>query len=274
MGRRKSKPHRSVGIVLGSNDAAEQSELDKQRSLESKEAKKNELDEVDEPYFVEVDRSGWVSDDHLDISEVVLMNLNFGEGFSGHELSEEFYWDDKYSLRFRLCNVREYVDRIKLGHWPVLSLTDIFIEFIEKPTMEDMKTWPVILSGSLDGSDEGISGLVHLASLKFMTLRPVMEVGLSRDMPSIRMRVEMLRSAFDACESLLDNTRQLWKKSMMNVMAWLRPEVVTSEARYGVTKSVEMDIDAHAEMADANSNPKKSGRFDVAAFYEAIKPSK
>ena len=277
MGRKKSKPHRSVGIVLGSNDTAEQAELDKEESLKFEEAKKNELDES---YFVEVDRSGWISDDHLDISEVVLMNLNFREGFSGHELSEEFYGDNKtYSLRFRLCNVNEYVDRMKLGHWPVLPSTDIFLEFTEKPKIEDMGmadmgTCSVILSGSFDGSDEGISGLVHLTSLKFVTLRPIMEVGLSKDMSSVRMRVEMLRSAFGACESLLDNTRQLWKKSMMNVMAWLRPEVLTSEARYGVGKATEVDFDTHTEIADNNSNRKKRGRFDVASFYEAIKPSK
>ncbi|PON48604.1 Cdk-activating kinase assembly factor [Trema orientale] len=274
MGRRKSRPHRSVGIVLNINDSAEQTELDKQRSLESEETKKKEFDKIDEPYFVEVDRSGWISGDHLDISEVVLIDLNFREGFSGHELGEEFYGDNKYSLRFRLCNVNQYVDRIKLGHWPVLSSTDIVLEFIEKSMMEEMETCSVLLSGSFDGSDEGISGLVHLTSLKFMTLRPVMDVGVSEGTPSLRMRVEMLRSAFDACESLLDNTRQLWKKSMMNVMAWLRPEVVTSEARYGVGKSVAMDSDVRTEMADASSDPKKSGRFDVAGFYEAIKPSK
>ena len=67
MGRKKSKPQCSVGIVLGSNDTTEQAELE--------EAKKNEL----EPYFVEVDHSSWILDDHLDISKVVLMNLNFKE---------------------------------------------------------------------------------------------------------------------------------------------------------------------------------------------------
>jgi len=83
---------------------------------------------------------------------------------------------------------------------------------------------------------------------------------------SFRVRVEMLRNAFDACDSLVDNTRQLWKKSMKNVMAWLRPEIMTSEARYG-SKWID------SEMEDA-SNSIKSGRFDVAGFYEAIKPSK
>uniref|UniRef100_A0A803NY48 E3 ubiquitin-protein ligase SHPRH n=1 Tax=Cannabis sativa TaxID=3483 RepID=A0A803NY48_CANSA len=272
MGRKKNRPQRSVGIVLNSNETDEQTELGRKRSLKSGEAKKND---VEEPYFVEVDRSGWISDAHLDISEVVLMNLNFREGFSGHELSADFLRDEKYLLRFQLCNVNKCVDRIKLGHWPVLPSTDIFLELIEKPAMEEeMGTCSVILSGTFDGSDEGITGLVHLTSLKFMTLRPIMEVGLSKDTASLRMRVEMLGNAFDACESLLDNTREIWKKSMMNAMAWLRPEVVTSEARYGARKCAEMDFDVHTEIAEENSNPKKSGRFDVAGFYEAIKPPK
>ncbi|PQQ10845.1 hypothetical protein Pyn_34388 [Prunus yedoensis var. nudiflora] len=93
-------------------------------------------------------------------------------------------------------------------------------------------------------------------------------------MSTIRVRVEILKSAFDACESLLDTTRQLWKKSMLNVMAWLHPEVMTSEARYRVSKSTEMEADLHTQTGEANSGPSKHARFDVAGFYEAIKPSK
>lgn len=279
MGRRKqSRPHRSGGIISGGNDSAEQAELENQRSLNPEEAQKNEFDEIEQPYFVEVDRSGWISDHHFDVSEVVLMDLKFGEGFSGLELNPNLYGDDKYLFRFRLCNVSECIDRIKLGHWPVLPSSDVIMEFVEKPSAEEgVESCTVIFSGSFDGPDEGISSLVHLASLKFMTLRPVMEVGLSKDvsLTSLRIRVEMLRSAFDACESLLENTRQLWKKSMMNVMMWLRPEVMTSEARYGVSASVETDADLHTEVADGNSSGRrKSGRLDVAGFYEAIKPSK
>ncbi|GMN41129.1 hypothetical protein TIFTF001_010350 [Ficus carica] len=279
MGRRKqSRPHRSGGIISGGNDSAEQAELENQRSLNPEEAQKNEFDEIEQPYFVEVDRSGWISDHHLDVSEVVLMDLKLGEGFSGRELNPNLYEDDKYLFRFRLCNVSEYIDRIKLGHWPVLPSSDVIMEFVEKPSAEEgMESCTVIFSGSFDGPDEGISSLVHLASLKFMTLRPVTEVGLSKDVlsTSLRIRVEMLRGAFDACESLLENTRQLWKKSMMNAMVWLRPEVMTSEARYGVSASVETDADLHTEVADGNcSGRRKSGRLDVAGFYEAIKPSK
>ncbi|PRQ59652.1 putative DNA helicase chromatin regulator PHD family [Rosa chinensis] len=277
MGRRKqSRPHRSGGIVLESQATAGRGELDEGRLLNG-ETQKNDIDEVDRPYFVEVDRSNWGSDEHLDIAEVVLTDLTFREGFCSDVFSGGLNCDS-YSLRFRLSNVKEFIGRIKLGHWPLLSSADISLEFVKTCSSEymdmDKDTCSVILSGSFDGPDEGISGLVHLASLKFMTLRPALSIGFVNDTSTIRVRVEILKSAFNACESLLDNTRQVWKKSMMNVMAWLHPEVVTSEARYGVSRSTDMEIDSHTDTGHANSNHSKHARFDVAGFYEAIKPSK
>lgn len=275
MGRRKqSRPNRSGGVILKSHSNADQAEVAEDK-LSTEESRKNELDKVEKPYFVEVVRSFSVSDEHLDIAEVVLTDLNWGEEFSGDGFGEDFN-QDSYSLRFRVCNINEHISRIKCGgHWPVLSSADISLEFIKKCPAENMERLSVILSGSFDGPDEGISGLVHLASLKFMTLRPARWVGFADDMSTIRVRVEILKSAFDACESLLDtNTRQFWKKSMLNVMAWLHPEVMTSEARYGVSKSTEMEADLHTQTGEANSGPGKRARFDVAGFYEAIKPSK
>ncbi|KAA8533961.1 hypothetical protein F0562_031478 [Nyssa sinensis] len=132
----------------------------------------------------------------------------------------------------------------------------------------------VILSGGFDGPDEGISGLVHLISLKFLTLRPILGFTFSEDMSSLRVRVEILKSAFDACESLLDNTRQIWKKSMMNVMGWLRPEVMTSEAMYGLSTSADKEHGLQMMADDDSSVLRKRARFDATGFYEAIKPSK
>ncbi|KAJ6422319.1 hypothetical protein OIU84_027303 [Salix udensis] len=119
-----------------------------------------------------------------------------------------------------------------------------------------------------------ITGLVHLTNMEFLTLRPVLGVDFSEKMTSLRMRVEILEKAFDACESLLESNRQIWKKSMMNVMAWLRPEVMTSEARYGDAKSSEMEVNMAAEIGDDTSNSGKRAQFDVSGLYEAIKPSK
>ncbi|XP_042957344.1 E3 ubiquitin-protein ligase SHPRH isoform X1 [Carya illinoinensis] len=274
MGRKKqSHPHHSVRAVVESHRIAEAGPRN-QQATNTEHVQNNEFNIIDEPYFVELDRASWASDEHLDISEVVLIDLNLREGFSGYEVNDDFLLDSKYSLRFRLCNINDFVGRIKLGHWPVLSSSDVFLEFIEICTRKDKKIHSVILSGSFDGPEEGISALVHLASLKFMTIRPVMGVTSLGNASSLRVRVEILKSAFEACESLLENTRQLWKRSMMNVMAWLRPEVMTSEARYGVNSSAEMEIDLHMEMGNGNLDTKKRARLDAAGFYEAIKPSK
>ncbi|CAN4105330.1 unnamed protein product [Withania somnifera] len=260
MGRRKSKPNRSIGFLEG--------EVPLNGKIDAPTAEKDESIAVDVPFFVEIDRSNWLSDQHMDISEIVLSDLNVSDEFGHYILDEKFYRDSRYLLRLRVGNVSEYLTRIKLGHWPVLSATSICLEIVAKQEKDGLEETAVLMVGNFDGPDEGISGLAHLASLKFFTLRPVI---LQSCLPSIQMRVEILKSAFDACESLFDTSRQLWKKSMMHVMAWLRPEVVTSEARYGYHVAAHADIGLAYESSAA---ARKFSRFDVASFYEAIKPSK
>ncbi|KAJ7965163.1 E3 ubiquitin-protein ligase SHPRH [Quillaja saponaria] len=273
MGRRKqSRPHRSGGVALERNDNP--GELGKQKEVEVEQGEKNKTSEIEKPFFVEVDQSCLSSNEHLDISEVVLTDLKLTEGFSGFELGEDFYQGSKYSFRFQVCDVSKFLGRIKLGHWPVLSYSNISLELVEKGTENHVETCTVVLSGSFDGPDDGITGLVHLASLKFLTLRPVLGFRLSEDLPSLRVRVEILESAFHACESLLDSSRQPWKRSMINTISWLRPEVMTSEARYGVCKSVKMEVDSQTEVEDDTCYTRKHAKFDAAGFYEAIKPSK
>ncbi|CAA0836655.1 Unknown protein [Striga hermonthica] len=92
-------------------------------------------------------------------------------------------------------------------------------------------------------------------------------------MSSIRVRIEILERAFDECGSLLENTRQLWKRSMMSVISWLRPEVMTSEFRYGYDTVGNMDIETPLVADDESSASIKQIRFEVSSFYEAIKPS-
>jgi E3 ubiquitin-protein ligase SHPRH len=272
MGRRKSKPHRSGGIIVETNASAE-TELNK-HAVGAGGKENNDFGDIYNPYFVEVDRSGWLSDEHLDISEVVLRDLNIGEGFYGFELSEDIYQDPQFSLRFRLCNIGNDLGRCKLGYWPVLPYTDIHLEFVKRATVDSTETCTVLLSGIFDGPDESVSGLVHLASMKFVTLRAILGIRLSEDIPSLRVRVEVLKSAFDACESLLEASRKPWKKSMMNVMSWLRPEIMTSDIKYGFSSYMEMEIDLQTDMADDGGYAGKCSRFDPAGFYEAIKPSK
>lgn len=224
--------------------------------------------DVEEPFFVEIDKSNWVSEEHYDISEIVLMNLRVNEEFYGYKLNEEFYRDSRCLFRFKLNNVYQHLGRMKLGHWPVLSESDVCLQFVMKCTAEGSERDVVMMSGTVDGTDEGVTSLVHLVSLKYFTLRPVLGIELLDGMPSICIQVEILKGVFDECESLLDNTRQLWKRSMMSAMAWLRPEVTTSEARYGYNGVNNMKVD------DDPSESTQQARFEVSSFYEAIKRSK
>ncbi|GMH27024.1 hypothetical protein Nepgr_028867 [Nepenthes gracilis] len=263
MGRRKQKPRRSVGI-LDKNGVID----DNSDTLIASEPKDAEV-LSDWVYFVEVDRSTWDAEEHRDISELILNNLNLSEEFIGYELNEEVYLQTKCNLRFRLIDTIQHVDRMKLGHWPVLSANNIYLEFVQAKVSDNVERYDVIFSGSFDGPGESVSALAHLASLKFLTLRPVSGVRLLESVASLRLRVEILQSAFDACGSLLEPSRQLWKRSMMNAMAWFRPEVITSEARYGVCVSSDVGLLPTRMDNSSQSHP----RFDVAGFYEAIKPS-
>ncbi|KAK4756691.1 hypothetical protein SAY87_006818 [Trapa incisa] len=278
MGRKKqSQPRRSGGLSLEThdlvNDEAENSGHDASTS------EPDRLGELDQPYFVKVEQSCWCLDEHLDISELVLREVNVREGLFGCRVGDDFYHGSKYFLRFRLSNVNEFIDRIKLGHWPVLSVSDISVEFLDgkctpESGHENKEKENVVLSGIIDGPDEGVSGLIHLCALGFVSLRPVRGTVFSGEMSSLRIRLEILNRAFDACESLVENTRQLWKRSMMNMMAWLRPEGLTSEVRYGIYGSVEMGTISHPSYMENSSLPPEQAKFDVARFYEAIKPSK
>lgn len=266
MGRRKqSKPQRSVGLITHTGPESDSKQLSGDHSEGSRE--KN-VEDIDKPYYVNICLSSQISEQHhFDIAEIVLTNLSLRDSGSLTPIEIDHGLD--CSLRFRLCNVTNFVDRIKLGHWPVLSSSDITLELVDKKVFDD-EAGSVIWSASFDGPGEGISGLAHLASIKFLTLRLVPG---NQGLLSPRVRIEMLQQAFDACDSLLENTRQIWKKSMIHVMSWLRPEVMTSEARYGTqlnVKEIESSVVTEAESLDSS----KQSRFDAAAFYEAIKPSK
>ncbi|CAH8265480.1 unnamed protein product [Arabidopsis lyrata] len=272
MGRRKqSKPQRSVGLITQTGSESDRKDLPGDEAEGSGE--KN-VEDIDKPYYVNICSSSRISEQqqHFDIAEVVLTNFSLRErvGSSSTVTTPiEVDHDLDCSLRFRLCNVTNFVDRIKLGHWPVLSSSDITLELVDNKVSDD-EAGSVIWSASFDGPGEGVSGLAHLASIKFLTLRLMPG---NQGLLSPRVRVEMLQQAFDSCDSLLENTRQIWKKSMIHVMSWLRPEVMTSEARYGTrfnVKDIESSVASEAETLDSS---KQSG-FDAAAFYEAIKPSK
>ncbi|KAL9675041.1 hypothetical protein QQ045_003240 [Rhodiola kirilowii] len=265
MGRRKqSRPNRSGGAKP--KDDLSSAELG------VSEAGGEGADESVKPLIVEVDRElSWGSDEgHRDLSEVVLTGLELSERLSCYE---EFIRESNWKLRISTESVGEDQKRIKLGHWPVLSSGSVRLEFVVDSANEDGVVESVMLSGSFDGPDEGVTCLVHLVSLKLLTLRPVLGAEITQGASSVRVRVEILKSAFDACESetLLDCRRQGWKNSMMNVMTWLRPEATTLEARYGVNDPVQLKNDL---VRNEETPSKIHARFDASGFYEAIKPSK
>ncbi|XP_073020785.1 uncharacterized protein [Primulina eburnea] len=269
MGRRKQvRPHRTVGVL-------ERNNYEVALNDDNSDLKKDDLVKVDEPFFVEIDRSSWVSEEeHYDVSEIVILNLRVSEEFFDYTVSEEIYKDSRHFLRFRLSDVKEHLSRIKLGHWPVLCGASINLEFVIKCVTDGLERDVVIVSGNVDGPDEGVTSLVHLVSLKLLTIRPISGTSFLKDMMSMCVRVEILERMFNECESLLDNNRPLWKKSMMSVMDWLRPEVMTSEARYGSDAVSSMDVEIPFGTETDSSVTKEQAKFEVSGFYEAIKPSK
>ncbi|CAN6206485.1 unnamed protein product [Urochloa humidicola] len=268
MGRKKSRPVRAGGT----GSAAAEAEADPDAPGPSGGAKRAAKGEARRDVCVEVDRSTWgLADvDHCDVAEVVLRDLSVsGEG-EGEEGLEEAFGASRFSLRLRLRDAPE--EGFRMGQWPVVPSDSVLLEYVFHGDQEG-KHEEFVVSGCFDGPDEGVSGLAHLVSLRFVTLR-VQSISAFRDMgearvQSFRVRVEVAERAFSSCESLLEVARHPWRKSLMNMMAWLRPEVTTSAAIYGMDGlGMSMDGDASADFA-----PKSDSQFDLAAFYEAIKPS-
>lgn len=273
MGRKKSRPIKSGGIVYENSASAislEDTHLENANSSKQVGTNNNEENSVcTRTIYIDIDGSAWDSTEHFDIAEVILCDVNFYNETVNYGLIKDRFNELKFALRFRLCNVKE--GSFRLGQWPILSAADsIFLEYLslDDHNTEDRKNCSLILAGHLDGSDDCVSSLVHLVSLKFLALRPIHVINDFSEVPPLRLRVEVLKNAFDACESLLETVRQPWRKSMMNVMSWLRPEVTTSESIYGLEGPIIPTEDA------SRNGPSKHTGFDVAGFYEAIKPSR
>ncbi|XP_020086038.1 E3 ubiquitin-protein ligase SHPRH isoform X1 [Ananas comosus] len=264
MGRKKSRPIRAGGIISEStnpekgDDSTTGDEIKSQESKDSKDSKK----------VIDVDSCSCASNEHLDIAEVILNDVRFLDGVIDYRSLEESFSQSEYSIRLSLHDVDE--GSFVLGQWPTISSDNIFLEYLmqEGNTSDSNEKSSVVVSGTFDGPDESVSGLAHLVSLKFLTLRIVLDVGGLADIPSFKVRVEILKSAFEACESLLETMRQPWRKSMMSLISWLRPEVTTSEVIYGI------EGDEALHYGAAGFDAKNDTEFDVAGFYEAVKPSK
>jgi E3 ubiquitin-protein ligase SHPRH len=263
MGRKKTRPVRAGAAAAAEADP----DPDPDAPGPSGGAKRAAKGEARRDVCLEVDTSTWglADADHRDVAEVVLRDVAVsGEG------GEEAFGASRFSLRLRVRDAPE--EGFRLGHWPAVPADRVLLECVVHGDREE-KHQEFVVSGCFDGPDEGVSGLAHLVSLRFVTLR-VQSLGAFRDMGearvgSFRVRVEVMERAFGACESLLEVARHPWRKSLMNMMVWLRPEVTTSAAIYGMDGlGVPMDDDANADFT-----PKSDSQFDLAAFYEAIKPS-
>ncbi|RZC55977.1 hypothetical protein C5167_014829 [Papaver somniferum] len=283
MGRKKARPHRSSGGKISSSSLTTANgttgSLNSDKALDA-DSNKNIGPQVKPFLLVDIDQTLCsINENHLDIAEIVLKDFNYK---SRDERLFDFEKDKEYSLRFRLCNLQEeFVNRFRFGHMLVISAHDIFLEFLVVDKEMDEGDKVVVFSGIFDGSDEGISSLVHLISQKMLAVRPVKEVRISEEeeFVSVTLRVEILKSAFDLCASLLETSRKPWKKSMMSVMSWLRPEVATCGAIYaGIEETENMEIDACMDETVEGSSrcdPRDSTTgFNVAEFYDSIKPSK
>ncbi|EEC82693.1 hypothetical protein OsI_27351 [Oryza sativa Indica Group] len=269
MGRRKSRPARAVGLGSGAAAAAEPDAPSPSGSggaSKSRRAAKGEARRREDVCF-EVDDSTWcLSDgDRRDLAELVMRDVRIsgeGEGALDVAALHEAEREKRCSLRLRVRDAPE--EGFRLGQWPVVPSDCVILEYAIAG---------MVFSGCFDGPDEGVSGLAHLVRLRFVTLR-VHAFAVSRSADSVsvasfRVRLGLMEQAFATCESLLEVTRHPWRKSFMNMMAWVRPEVMTSAAIYG------MDGLARPINGGANGDftPKKDSQFDLAAFYEAVKPS-
>lgn len=264
MGRKKSRPIRSGTSALytpGSSNSNHGAEEERGNENNNK-----EHEVLNKPVFVEVDGSNWGSDEHFDVAEIILNNVRFSDEAIDYNSLNNSFRNSQFSLRVQLDGTKE--GSFRLGHWPVVPTENISLQYLIHPP-ECTKNRVVLFAGTFDGPDESVSSLAHLINLKYLTLRLLLELDAnSVEVPSFRVRVEILRSAFEACQSLLETARQPWRKSMMNVVSWLRPEVLTSEKLYGL-KREEIELDE-----DSSCDARSDAQFDIAGFCEAIKPSR
>ncbi|PKU64874.1 E3 ubiquitin-protein ligase SHPRH isoform X3 [Dendrobium catenatum] len=270
MGRKKNRPMRSGSLVSEVDDPQSSGVAEQSLVAEGLCTTAGENANFWKPFFIEIESCTSTFDEHFDVAEVSLDNVSFFDGFT-NLLVEDSCVDGNFSLRFCLLGVEE--GSLRLGNFPVLSADSILLEYIwlGRPDSNGCRETIILFSGQFDGPNECISGLVHLVLFKFLGLRLMLDSILPNN-SSARVRIEVMRSAFDACGYPLEVARQPWRRSMMSVMSWLRPEVVTSEFIYGIGQSEV--IDDYKCCESRSSGSRNRFEFNAAGFYEAIKPSK
>lgn len=270
MARKKSCPIRSGGISENPGSSNNGNLNYKNNDNKGQENLEDGCESLEnrKPFHVEVDSICSSTEGYSNIAEIVLDVISFANEETQTKLYREHKENINSCLRFSLYGVDE--SSFRLGHWPVLPSDSIVLENLIQCT-DSRNDETIIFSGIFDGPDEAISGLVHLVSLKFVTLSIVFEKPLFG--PSVKLIAGVTSTAFDACQSLLENARQPWRKSMMRLMSWIRPEVVTSESIYNVSRSEVKLSDEDVEHT-SNGDCRKHTVFHTTDFFEAIKPSK
>ncbi|XP_057849243.2 uncharacterized protein LOC131060147 isoform X2 [Cryptomeria japonica] len=273
--RKQSKPNRArnnSSRTVDSNGIHHASSSTSSAPLKAEEGHENFA-------YVAIESSSSHGDGYFDLAEVVLCDLKFGEGMASKKWMSVQGEDVEFSIRLRL-NMQQSRNA-RVGFWPLIPAKDVSVEFLLPASPDgcsceeevfDSSTL-VLFEGYFDGPDEGVSGLAHLISQGFITLRMASDQKLVCQNSSCRVQILITKKAFDACSMLSESLRHSWKKSMVNAMSWLRPEVATDEAIYGSFASENMeanfDLFSQSDAIDDLDN-----HFDTIAFYEAIKTSK
>lgn len=233
--------------------------------------------------YVDIDSNHNLADDsYFGLAEVILCGVEYGE------VSPSKHWqfdqDENVEFSLRLKLVVSENDTARIGwSWPLTSANDVSVEVLIRASSTDScqineqeaigSSKSILFSGHFDGPDEGVCSLAHLISQGFMTLRLDEHNKVVDTRSSCRISIAITKKAFDVSNGVSCNVRQLWKKSMMNAISWLRPEVTTDEATYGPSTLEKREADS-AVFTDTDVSDDLDNHFDTATFYEAIRPSK
>ncbi|KAI5079688.1 hypothetical protein GOP47_0005167 [Adiantum capillus-veneris] len=167
-----------------------------------------------------------------------------------------------------------------------LSIQDVRLEVLQQgcntpgglianaDTLPDSK---VIISGYLDCSDETITAFTYLFKAGYISVRPLIRVDEKQyvDNPEIvcRLVIGVTQKSFDGCNGLLDGAKSLWSRSMLKVMRWLRPELHTDEAIYGLSENKPTGRSSVLVETDGQETEGRSQQtFDPTLLYEALRP--
>ena len=222
-------------------------------------------------------------DSVIEIAEVGLQAIVYEHPLPFNEFKRQH--GNKDDLGVRLCLPKLEKDFI-MG-LRALSHEDIRVQVFQKQgnkyqcSESDMavdEIFRVSVSGYLDGPKDSISGIAYLFKAGFVSMKPYIEDDSGDNMDSnvvcFRLRIGLTEKAFDNNDGLLDSGKSLWSKCMLKMMKWLRPELHTNEAIYGISANRVSSENSLQDCEGSPSGPDYASQqeFDSSSLYEAIKP--